>query len=129
VEIREYQPTMYHCKVLIADEAMVSVGSTNFDNRSFRLNDEASLNIYDEQFARTPGRGFRARLQPIDSIDLRTMALSPVRREGVEHAAALLGPSALADAFGVSEPNSGQRKRCVAHYRLDDIAHRASQPT
>jgi cardiolipin synthase len=27
------------------------VGSTNFDNRSFRLNDEANLNIYDEAFA------------------------------------------------------------------------------
>ena len=26
-------------------------GSTNFDNRSFRLNDEASLNVYDEEFA------------------------------------------------------------------------------
>jgi cardiolipin synthase len=31
---------------------MVSVGSTNFDMRSFELNDEASLNVYDSQFAR-----------------------------------------------------------------------------
>ncbi len=38
---------MYHCKVMIVDEFMVSVGSTNFDDRSFRLNDEANLNIYD----------------------------------------------------------------------------------
>lgn len=52
VEIREYQPTMYHCKVLIVDEVWVSVGSTNFDDRSFRLNDEANLNIYDAAFAR-----------------------------------------------------------------------------
>jgi cardiolipin synthase len=29
----------------------VSVGSTNFDDRSFRLNDEANLNIYDAAFA------------------------------------------------------------------------------
>ena len=29
----------------------VSVGSTNFDSRSFRLNDEANLNIYDRDFA------------------------------------------------------------------------------
>lgn len=33
------------------DNLWVSVGSTNFDNRSFRLNDEANLNIYDEAFA------------------------------------------------------------------------------
>ena len=50
-DIREYQPTMYHCKVLIVDGLLVSVGSTNFDNRSFRLNDEANLNLYDEAFA------------------------------------------------------------------------------
>lgn len=51
VQIYEYQPTMYHCKVLIVDDVWVSVGSTNFDDRSFRLNDEANLNIYDAEFA------------------------------------------------------------------------------
>ena len=51
VEIYEYQPTMYHCKVLVVDDVWVSVGSTNFDDRSFRLNDETNLNIYDAAFA------------------------------------------------------------------------------
>ncbi len=51
VEIYEFQPTLYHLKVLIVDDVWVSVGSTNFDNRSFRLNDEANLNIYDAKFA------------------------------------------------------------------------------
>jgi cardiolipin synthase len=37
IEISEYQPTMYHCKVLVVDGIWVSVGSTNFDNRSFSL--------------------------------------------------------------------------------------------
>jgi cardiolipin synthase len=50
-EFYEYQPTMYHCKVMIVDEFLTSVGSTNFDNRSFRLNDEMNLNIYDKAFA------------------------------------------------------------------------------
>lgn len=50
-EIYEYGPTMYHCKVMIVDNLLVSVGSTNFDNRSFRLNDEANLNVYDSAFA------------------------------------------------------------------------------
>ncbi|HUE11107.1 MAG TPA: phospholipase D-like domain-containing protein [Steroidobacteraceae bacterium] len=52
VEIHEYEPTMLHCKMLIFDHYMVSVGSTNFDMRSFELNDEASLNIYDAAFAK-----------------------------------------------------------------------------
>ena len=51
VEIHEYQPTMIHTTLLIIDRELVSVGSTNFDIRSFRLNDEASLNIYDHGFA------------------------------------------------------------------------------
>lgn len=51
IEISEYQPTMLHTKMLIVDNALVSVGSTNFDIRSFRLNDEASLNLYDGAFA------------------------------------------------------------------------------
>ncbi|MHB8386289.1 MAG: phospholipase D-like domain-containing protein [Metallibacterium sp.] len=52
VEVHEYEPTMLHCKMLIFDQHLVSVGSTNFDMRSFELNDEASLNVYDSKFAR-----------------------------------------------------------------------------
>ncbi|WP_334186342.1 phospholipase D-like domain-containing protein [Noviherbaspirillum sp.] len=52
-EIYEYQPTMYHVKTLIVDALWVSVGSTNFDNRSFSINDEANLNVYDPQFAQS----------------------------------------------------------------------------
>ena len=51
VEMYEYEPTMFHNKMLIVDRQMVSVGSTNFDLRSFQLNDEASLNVYDARFA------------------------------------------------------------------------------
>jgi len=51
VEIYVYQPTMLHTKMLIIDRELVSVGSTNFDPRSFRLNDEANLNVYDTAFA------------------------------------------------------------------------------
>jgi cardiolipin synthase len=51
VRIHEFHPTNYHCKVMITDGIWSSVGSTNFDNRSFRLNDEANLNIHDRDFA------------------------------------------------------------------------------
>ena len=52
VHIAEYQPTMYHVKALVVDSLLVSVGSTNFDNRSFILNDEANLNVLDAGFAK-----------------------------------------------------------------------------
>lgn len=51
VRIFEYQPTMFHPKVMIIDDLWVSVGSANFDNRSFRLNDETNLNVFDCEFA------------------------------------------------------------------------------
>ncbi|MCC5970583.1 MAG: cardiolipin synthase B [Pararhodobacter sp.] len=52
VGIYEYQPTFIHAKLLIVDTGFVSVGSTNFDERSFRLNDEANLNVFNAEFAR-----------------------------------------------------------------------------
>jgi cardiolipin synthase len=51
VEIYEYQPTMYHTKAMIVDDAWVSIGSANLDNRSFQLNDETNLNLLDHIFA------------------------------------------------------------------------------
>jgi cardiolipin synthase len=50
--IYEYQPTMMHAKTLVVDGLFATVGSTNFDNRSFRLNDEIDLEVYDERIAR-----------------------------------------------------------------------------
>jgi cardiolipin synthase len=52
IKIYEYQPTMMHCKALVIDGVWSSVGSANFDDRSFRLNDEANLNVFSETLAR-----------------------------------------------------------------------------
>jgi cardiolipin synthase len=58
VKIYEYQPTMYHMKMMIVDDVWVSVGSANFGNRSFRLNDEANLNVFSPAFAAEQSRVF-----------------------------------------------------------------------
>lgn len=50
IRIHEYQPTFLHAKLIIVDDCWVSVGSANFDERSFRLNDEANLNVHDRKF-------------------------------------------------------------------------------
>lgn len=71
VEIYEYEPTMLHCKMLIFDHHMVSVGSTNFDMRSFELNDEASLNVYDPGFAQSMTEVFEADLKASTRYDYR----------------------------------------------------------
>jgi cardiolipin synthase len=92
VEIYEYEPTMYHCKVLVADDLLVSAGSTNFDDRSFRLNDEESLNIYDAAFAKQQAEVFRQDLARSRRITLEEWEARPWREKLWERAVALLGP-------------------------------------
>ena len=50
-EVYEYQPSMIHAKVLCIDDLWVVVGSTNFDNRSFGINDEVNLAVRDARVA------------------------------------------------------------------------------
>lgn len=52
VIIHEFLPTFLHAKLIIIDDSWTSIGSANFDERSFRLNDEANLNVYDIGFAK-----------------------------------------------------------------------------
>ena len=89
-QISEYQPTMFHCKVFVVDGLLVSVGSTNFDNRSFRLNDEANLNIYDAAFAAEQTRQFEADLQVSKRVTLQAWRDRPVREKAMEQVASLL---------------------------------------
>ena len=49
VEVHEYQPSMTHAKTMVVDGLWNVVGSTNFDNRSFGLNDEVNVAL------RSPG--------------------------------------------------------------------------
>jgi cardiolipin synthase len=80
-EIYEYQPTMFHCKVLVVDGQWVSVGSTNFDSRSFRLNDEANLNVYDAAFAKHQLEQFEADLSRSRRITYEEWKGRPVWQE------------------------------------------------
>jgi cardiolipin synthase len=84
VEIHRYEPTMLHCKMLIFDQYMVSVGSTNFDMRSFELNDEASLNIYDSAFAQRMTEVFEADLKASTSYDFSRWKNRPLSEKMAE---------------------------------------------
>lgn len=89
-QMSEYQPTMFHCKVFIVDGLLVSVGSTNFDNRSFRLNDEANLNIYDEAFAAAETHQFEADLRQSKRLTLAEWQHRPLSEKLMEHLASVL---------------------------------------
>jgi cardiolipin synthase len=91
VEIYEYLPTMYHCKVLVVDDAWVSVGSTNFDERSFKLNGEANLNVLSPDFARRQVEVFFQDRAQSRRITLEEWKHRPWREKLLERAASLLG--------------------------------------
>ena len=91
-QVYEYEPTMYHCKVLVVDRTWTSVGSTNFDERSFRLNDEANLNIYDRDFAQRQVADFEADLKRARRITYDEWLERPLWEKAYEHVAAVLGP-------------------------------------
>ena len=82
---------MFHCKVLVVDEILVSAGSTNFDNRSFRVNDEANLNLYDARFAQQQAAIFDADLQRSRRITYEEWQRRPLRERIAERLSSLIG--------------------------------------
>jgi cardiolipin synthase len=92
VELYVYQPTMYHCKAVIVDGLLSSVGSTNFDPRSFHLNDEANLNVYDRAFAARQTELFEADLARCKRITLQAWQARPALEKARERLTALLAP-------------------------------------
>jgi cardiolipin synthase len=91
-EIHEYQPTMFHCKVLIVDGAWVSVGSTNFDSRSFGLNAEANLNVYDPKFAQRQVALFEEDLKRSKRVTYEEWKDRALLLKAWDHVVAFFGP-------------------------------------
>jgi len=81
---------MFHCKVLVVDGLWTSVGSTNFDNRSFRLNDEANLNVHDAEFAGQQIKIFGDDLEQSRRVTYEEWDARPWREKLVERGARLL---------------------------------------
>jgi cardiolipin synthase A/B len=69
VRIYEYRPTMIHAKTLTIDGAWSSVGSVNFDNRSFQLQDEVTLCVCSRRFAALLDEQFARDLERAEEID------------------------------------------------------------
>ncbi len=89
VEIYEYQPTMFHCKVMVVDALWTTVGSTNFTSRSFSVNDEANMNVYDSAFAARQGEVFEQDLAQSQRITLEAWRERPWTQKLLDWAASL----------------------------------------
>jgi cardiolipin synthase len=90
VQVFEYGPTMLHAKSLMIDGAWSAVGSANFDNRSFQLNDEAVLCVQDAAFAAELSETFAADLAVAREITLEEWRARPAGARVREAGARLL---------------------------------------
>jgi cardiolipin synthase A/B len=77
VRIYEYRPGMMHAKTMVGDGVWTVIGSMNFDNRSFRLADEANLLVHDAAVARGMERVFEDDLAHAQEVTARAHASRP----------------------------------------------------
>jgi cardiolipin synthase len=75
---------------MVVDGVWVSVGSTNFDTRSFSTNDEANLNVYDREFAAAQARIFEQDRNRSRRISLQEWEKRPFTEKLWEHTMGLL---------------------------------------
>ncbi|MDQ3195787.1 MAG: phospholipase D-like domain-containing protein [Pseudomonadota bacterium] len=80
MRIFEYQKTLLHQKVITIDGVWCAVGSSNFDDRSFEINDEITLGIHDTGMAKR----FEAIFER-DANDCIELRLVSWKRRGAWH--------------------------------------------
>ncbi len=92
VKVYFYQPGLLHAKTIVIDEDMCSVGSTNFDFRSFEHNFEANAFIYDTEVNSEMRRIFVEDQQQCERIILHNWRRRPFYQKGFESLMRLLSP-------------------------------------
>ena len=75
---------MIHAKILCVDDLWSVVGSANFDNRSFGINDEVNLAVRDRAFAQQLDRDMAKDLQESRQISLDEWRGRPVTGRATE---------------------------------------------
>lgn len=80
VEVFEYQPGMFHVKMLVVDGIWAVVGTTNFDSRSFMINDEVNIATPDPAFCRRLMADIATDLSNSASIRYESWIRRPVKQ-------------------------------------------------
>ncbi|MEM7554743.1 MAG: phosphatidylserine/phosphatidylglycerophosphate/cardiolipin synthase family protein [Cyanobacteria bacterium P01_A01_bin.84] len=81
IDIYEYQPSMMHAKAILIDDNWVSIGSTNFDPRSFFQNDELNLLVKENKLVQDIENFFVDGFAHSKSLTLRDLNNRPVKQK------------------------------------------------
>ena len=92
VKIYFYQKGFLHAKALIVDDEITSIGSTNFDLRSFEQNFEINAFIYDKEFNRRYSEIFATDIKDCKRISLKTWNQRSFLSKAAESIARLFSP-------------------------------------
>jgi cardiolipin synthase len=91
IEIYEYQPAMMHTKAVTIDGVLSIVGSANFDNRSFELNDELNVVAFDRSVAARLREDFEKDVRKSKKLDLESWKSRPFHIRAREKTWSLFG--------------------------------------
>ena len=89
IEVYEYNRTMLHQKTMVVDDAWATIGTTNFDNRSFAFNEESNVSIHDRACVRRLVAIFEEDLAVSDRVTLDAWQRRGVFAKAQELVAAL----------------------------------------
>lgn len=87
VKLFDYHRTLLHQKVMSIDGHWASIGSTNFDDRSFELNDEVSLVVYDEGIARELEETFERDMEHATEVRFDEWKRRPAKHKMIDFTA------------------------------------------
>ncbi len=93
VRIFEYEKTMLHAKTMIVDDDWGDVGSSNFDHRSFALDSEMNLSIYDRALVTELEQHFLEDLEVSEEYDLKRWNERSYSKRATEYAGELFRQS------------------------------------
>lgn len=92
VSILRYRPGLLHAKTVTIDRDIALIGSTNFDQRSFFLNFEITLAVYDSDFASMLRFLQSEYMQQSERVTLESWRRRAVWKVAADNSAQLLGP-------------------------------------
>ena len=90
IEIHEYQRTMLHHKTMVVDGVWATIGTTNFDNRSFAHNEESNVCFHDRALVVRMENTFREDLKACARVELHAWRRRGLWARGQEFVAAFL---------------------------------------
>ncbi|MEW6621702.1 MAG: cardiolipin synthase [Bacillota bacterium] len=92
VKIYKYNKGFIHAKLLTVDSTVASIGTANFDSRSFLYNFEVNAFCFDEKTIKRLEEDFRNDLMDCEEVILSVLKKRPARARILEASARLISP-------------------------------------